>query len=94
MNDRETLMDLLGYCSTIEGYGEDLRKDKADYLIANGVMIKKYGRWIDEVELRPELYGWVPLNSVVCSLCNKSNGRETLFCPNCGAKMDLEERKC
>lgn len=49
----------------------------------------KRGRWINEVELRPELYGWVPLNSVVCSACNKSNSRETSYCPNCGAKMDL-----
>lgn len=50
-----------------------------------------HGRWINEVELRPELYGWVPLNSVVCSICNKSNSRETDYCPNCGAKMDKED---
>lgn len=50
----------------------------------------KHGRWINEVELRPELYGWVPLNSVVCSICKNSNELEKPYCPNCGARMDGE----
>ena len=50
----------------------------------------KHGEWLDEVEMRPELYGWIPLNNVVCSICNQSNSRETNYCPHCGAKMDGE----
>ena len=50
----------------------------------------RYGRWELEIEKRPDLYGWVPLNSVVCSLCNKSNETKKPYCPNCGAKMDLK----
>lgn len=49
-----------------------------------------HGRWVNEVELHPELYGWVPLDSVVCSVCNRANGMEKPYCPNCGARMVLE----
>lgn len=53
----------------------------------------KHGRWLNAVEEDPELYGWVPLDTVLCSSCrklDKENNRKTPRCPNCGAKMDLE----
>ncbi len=49
-----------------------------------------HGRWVNEVESYPERYGWVPITSVVCSICEKSNGKKKPYCPNCGAKMDGE----
>ena len=51
----------------------------------------KHGKWLREVDLHPELYGWVPLSSVVCSVCKTSNGLKQHYCPNCGAKMDLKD---
>ena len=50
-----------------------------------------YGKWINEVEKHPDLYGWVPLDSVVCSICNMSNNIKTDYCPHCGAIMLLED---
>ena len=52
---------------------------------------EKHGQWEPAIDKHPELYGWVPLSDVVCSVCDLSNGKETTYCPNCGAKMDLEE---
>lgn len=40
----------------------------------------KHGKWEDAGSL-----------SCRCSECGCKNGRETRFCPICGAKMDLEE---
>lgn len=46
------------------------------------VEIIQHGRWIPT---RPYMY------SVKCSICGKIWDLETLRCPSCGAKMDLEE---
>lgn len=51
------------------------------------------GKWENEVEKRSELYGYVPLNSVVCSVCGKSNDKPKPFCPNCGAEMETQNEK-
>ncbi len=88
MTDRETLIYLIGYCSSIDGYGEDLIKDKADYLIANGVTVKKLGKWVDVG------------HKIRCSLCDHGVFLGTTdpvvhnfekenfnYCPNCGADM-------
>lgn len=45
------------------------------------------GEWVNETKIRPHLYRWVPLNSVVCTNCDKSNNTRSKYCPNCGAKM-------
>lgn len=46
------------------------------------VEIVQHGQWIP---MRPYMY------SVKCSVCGKIWELETLRCPSCGAKMDLEE---
>lgn len=84
MTDKETLFNLMGYCSTIEGYGEDLARDKVGFLIANGVTIKKYGRWIPKT------------GRAMCSCCADECWADSVieynYCPNCGAKMDGERK--
>ena len=40
MNERDRLIELLDYCWGIEGYGMGLVEKFADYLLANGVMVK------------------------------------------------------
>ena len=47
-----------------------------------------HGKWLNAVEVHPELYGWVPLDNVVCSVCDKLSEHKTPYCPKCGAKMD------
>ena len=45
------------------------------------------GRWI--VPPPPDAYTY---RKVVCSECHKVAGKhKTVYCPNCGAKMDLED---
>jgi hypothetical protein len=47
-----------------------------------------HGRWRAETE---EEQPNIVLRQVVCSVCGgKTNGRYN-YCPNCGAKMDLED---
>ena len=51
-----------------------------------------HARWLNAVDEDPELFGWVPLDTVLCSHCrklDKENRRKTQRCPICGAKMDL-----
>ena len=48
----------------------------ADY---NGGSDVRHGRWFDKGSL-----------SCRCSKCGCKNYKETQWCPNCGAKMDLE----
>lgn len=45
-------------------------------------------KWLNEVDVFPERYGWVPLSSVICSECKISNTSKTSYCPNCGCKID------
>ena len=46
-----------------------------------------HGRWIVKEHSAP--YGGYHLFH--CSECDEPNAREKNYCPNCGAKMDLEE---
>jgi len=64
--------------------------EEADYLIDNSVIVQKHGRWINEREL---VGGFAGKWGCDCSECGKTV-EEPLwkppYCPNCGAKMDLE----
>lgn len=63
-------------------------KDLADHLIANGVQIVRHGKW---EYIGTDKHG----NVFRCSYCALRIGLdyETTYCPHCGAKMDLEEKK-
>ena len=81
MTDREKLIGLTS--SYFSGYRVI---DMVNYLISNGVTIQKHGRWVVD-----GVY-------VVCSVCNRLTLSPIIkqlptfrYCPNCGAKMDLEE---
>ena len=64
--------------------GGHLRFVNGEWRDDNGNAIEIYrvrhGRWIDKGSL-----------SCRCSKCGCKNYKETKWCPNCGAKMDLEE---
>ncbi len=58
-----------------------------DELTAADVEPVRHGRWI--VPPPPDAYTYC---KVVCSECHKVAGKhKTVYCPNCGAKMDLED---
>ena len=66
----------------LEEYGVSLG-EKAD------VMKVRHGRWIEQ-----EKYTFGVMYD--CSICDNrilDNGHSWNYCPNCGAKMDLEESK-
>ena len=52
-----------------------------------------HGRWIERKEIFCESEGEV--DAIGCSKCGKSQRKhhKTNYCPNCGAKMDLEEKR-
>lgn len=65
------------------GEGFDRGLDRAQRAIldapAADVAQVRHGRWFDKGSL-----------SCRCSKCGCKNYKETKWCPNCGAKMDLE----
>lgn len=59
--------------------------DRIKKLPTADVVEVKHGKWVDK-----EYFG---IEVPVCSICEyeSSNYEHHSFCPNCGAKMDLEE---
>lgn len=59
----------------------------ADHLIANGVVVREKGEWVERKEIFNESEG--ETDAIGCSKCGKSQRKynRTPFCPNCGADM-------
>lgn len=93
MTDREKLIEILNEASETlletvgsfnDNHGNGMR---ADYLIANGVTVQQHGQWKN--------------GDPYCPICGKDKFRgldadiwadwQPAYCPNCGAKMDLED---
>lgn len=89
MNDRERLIELLDDALAVYDvivYALLHTDEIADLIIANGVTVQKHGRWIKTGIMEPG-YDY--------SECGQSyawwNCSEAHYCPNCGARMDLED---
>lgn len=54
-----------------------------------------YDEYMEDKKHEPAHGHWVDVGSLSCrcSECGCKNDRERRFCPNCGAKMDLEDKK-
>ena len=77
-----------------EEFDEETVADIADYLIRNGVTVQERGYWASLTDCANA--------GVYCSVChkkvyktdyawcNRKNKLRSAYCPNCGAKMDLE----
>ena len=65
------------------GYSREDAADCIRYMDAADVVTVRHGRWVYPIGMA---YNYV------CSECGKSIGViKHNYCPNCGAKMDLEE---
>lgn len=81
-------------CYMVEHYGVDIEEDRQEYDChqfkdkANYEEVK-HGRWIWKDFWHNGSY------ALCCSECLETEGaRETAnYCPNCGARMDLEGKK-
>lgn len=74
MTDREKLMNLVDFM-TNKSYSIIVVESMADYLIDNGVMLVKKGKWLDG--------HCANCGSRELGLFDAKN-----YCPNCGAKME------
>lgn len=75
-----------GYGAAIDAIDIIVLKETAD------VQEVKHGKWIELVKIRKG--GEIRLVHWQCSLCGCFLGTNTeSYCPNCGAKMDLEEKE-
>ena len=87
MNDREKLIELLENSPSLDTTYGDYELD-ADWLIANGVVVREKGEW-DTVFY--ERNGTLSSYSHLCPKCKyfyrdiRFKGHD--FCPNCGAYM-------
>lgn len=58
----------------------------ADYLVTNGVTVREPGRWISRKH--DDVGGWYIL--LHCDKCDQKSAKPLNFCPNCGARMEVE----
>lgn len=83
-------------------YGSDREKydeweeiiDALENLPAADVAPVRHGRWIPEIcESVSKRNRLIRYRVYSCSVCGRNNGRAPqIYCPNCGAKMDLEDK--
>lgn len=90
MNGREKLIAL------IENAKKAMKSEKlscniarngfvADFLIANGVVVREKGEWVYD--------HWCEFKCSKCGALSKTEPRgEENFCPNCGADIRVEEQ--
>lgn len=99
MTQKEKLIELLwdnhnDHPGAFSGMTDDFEHE-ADYLIANGVIVRDKGEWFPIGDCANE--------GVYCSVCGKKvykydyaksvsgNKMQSNFCPNCGADMRKED---
>ena len=86
MDVREKLVELVKR-AIIDWEHGDASEWIADHLIANGVTVRKKGKWkLVEFQSSP----FDTDQALVCSYCGFSHQYDAWFnrCPNCGAEMD------
>ena len=105
MTDREKLIALMveaeSLCAAIDCYDDSALCEyagevngcaafRADHLIANGVVVREKGEWMDNVDEN----GFLCNAWRKCSACGGLNfSKRPPFCPNCGADMRKGENE-
>lgn len=85
---------LKGSCEypSYDGYIEVVTVDRIDAAPTLDVAPVVHAYWEEgDGEWVEMLRDWYLKPTYICSNCNQEENRNTLYCPNCGAKMDLEE---
>ena len=78
--------------------GWSLSEDTANYL-ANAIVAQgKVVEWQnDSPDIQPKTGRWIPIKPLLtaarCSECKRAFTDRTIFCPNCGAKMEDTENE-
>lgn len=78
MTQREKLIELIDKLDVMAIPTENFRHGLADYLIANGVVVREKGEWIEESGIQ------------ICPFCGEEHEWEAYrasFCDQCGADM-------
>ena len=85
MADREKLIELQEKWFSCDDRA-DLEKF-AEFLIANGVVVQRHGKWIPIIKEPTALRDYAILDCYKCSECGRYEEKEEPYC-HCGAKMD------
>ena len=97
MNDREKLIALIENAKRAmksENLSCNIARNGfvADFLIANGVVVREKGEWLNRTKNIRGLWDY----RFDCSVCGEifwhPTARDFNFCPNCGADMRIEEQ--
>lgn len=89
MPDREKLYELIDGFDALSTPTDGFRHHLADYLLANGVVVREKGEWDDTGRF---LFADGSL-AIRCNLCGAALHQDEWdkynwhFCPNCGADM-------
>ena len=72
-----------------QGERPSLIESVADHLIANGVVVREKGEWMEMVDCVEDGYTGEYYEEIYynCLNCDYATTENTPFCPNCGADM-------
>ena len=84
MTDREKLYKLIDDFDALTTPIDGFRHHLADYIIANGVVVREKGEW---VPLGQRTYGGGRCYTHYCRQCGQHGYDDYALCPNCGADM-------
>ena len=89
--DADTLWKVFENAGWWDNADRDIAQDLLDKAPTVDVEPVRHGQWETKV-YTTESDGWITeYREEVCSECGEGQIGISKFCPNCGAKMDLEE---
>ena len=95
MTNREKLVELLtSYYGVDPAYYDVDAPSIADHLLANGVVVREKGEWMEMVDCVEDGYTGEYYEEIYynCLNCDYATSENTPFCPNCGADMTGGDR--
>ena len=88
----------LGEVKAVKAFAKEQKPELENIVRSRSAQLKKIIRSAPVADSAPVVHGsWVPFHSQAagdiqyCSACEIGFAARMKYCPNCGAKMDLEE---